>query len=279
MFTRQTLNLPNNLQLSYLEWNRGKEPVLLLHGLADHGLVWSSLGEELANNYHIIAPDLRGHGNSNKPETGYFAQDIINDLECLMNHLNWNCAHIIGHSWTGKLASIWATQNPKRFKTMTLVDPFYINKIPTFFKFTFPLFYRVLPFLKIVGTFNNYEEVENLAKTLKQYQGWSDLQKKVFQESLENAENDKVKSKFVTQARNEIFEDVMLNAGLTKVLEIPTLFVKPKKGLNRSEFQIKPYKNYLKNLEIQEVPGNHWAFLVEPQSFNQTIKKYLDSHK
>lgn len=94
MFTRQTLNLPNNLQLSYLEWNRGKEPVLLLHGLADHGLVWSSLGEELANNYHIIAPDLRGHGNSNKPETGYFAQDIINDLECLMNHLNWNCAHI-----------------------------------------------------------------------------------------------------------------------------------------------------------------------------------------
>jgi len=275
MFTRKTLNLPN-INLSYLEWNQGKKPVLLLHGLADHALVWSSLGEELQQNYHIIAPDLRGHGESDKPKTGYFSQDIINDLEALMNHLNWSCAHIIGHSWTGKLAPIWATQHPQRFKTMVLVDPFYINKIPRWSKFTFPFFYKVLPFLKVTGTFNSYEEAENLARTLKQYQGWSDLQKQVFQESLESAENGKVKSKFVLQARNEIFEDVMLNAGLTQLLEIPTLFIKPEKGLNRTEFQLKPYKTYLKNLEIKEVPGNHWAFLVEPESFNQTVKKYLD---
>lgn len=277
MFTRKTLNLPN-INLSYLEWNQGKEPVLLLHGLADHALVWSSLGEELCQNYHIIAPDLRGHGESDKPETGYFSQDIINDLEALMDHLNWSWAHIIGHSWTGKLAPIWATQHPERFKTMVLVDPFYINKIPRWSKFTFPFFYKILPFLKVTGTFNSYEEAENLARTLKQYQGWSELQKQVFQESLEPDKNGKVKSKFVLQARNEIFEDVMLNAGLTQPLEIPTLFIKPEKGLNQTEFQIKPYKTYLKNLEIREVPGNHWAFLVAPQSFNQTIKKYLDSH-
>jgi pimeloyl-ACP methyl ester carboxylesterase len=277
MFTRKTANL-SQINLSYLEWNQGKEPVLLLHGLADHGLVWQSLGEELKENYHLVAPDLRGHGESEKPLTGYFSDNIIQDLEDLMNHLNWDCCHVIAHSWTGKLAPIWATKHPEKFKTMILVDPFYINKIPSFFKFTFPFFYKVLPFLKVTGTFKNYEEAENIARNLKQYQGWSDLQKNVFQESLEITEDGKVSSKFVLQARNEIFEDVMLKAGLTEILNIPTLFIKPAQGLNRSEFQLKPYKTYLKNLEIVEVAGNHWAFLVESQSFNTAVKKFLDNY-
>ncbi|MBD0343669.1 MAG: hypothetical protein ICV63_02285, partial [Coleofasciculus sp. Co-bin14] len=55
---RQTINLPE-LHLSYLEWNQGREPSLLLHGLADGGIVWVSLAEFLADRYHIIAPDLR----------------------------------------------------------------------------------------------------------------------------------------------------------------------------------------------------------------------------
>ncbi len=44
MFVRKTVNL-SPTQLSYLEWHQGQEPLLLLHGLADHALVWSSLGE------------------------------------------------------------------------------------------------------------------------------------------------------------------------------------------------------------------------------------------
>jgi pimeloyl-ACP methyl ester carboxylesterase len=47
----------------------------LLHGLADHSLVWSSLGDYLASDYQIIAPDLRGHGESDKPEFGYSFQN------------------------------------------------------------------------------------------------------------------------------------------------------------------------------------------------------------
>jgi len=62
MPSAKTLFQPN-IKLSYLEWeNLGKPPLLLLHRLADQALVWSSLGEELAPDYHIVAPDLRGHG-------------------------------------------------------------------------------------------------------------------------------------------------------------------------------------------------------------------------
>jgi len=59
----------------------------------------------LAQRYHIIAPDLRGHV-SGKPDGGYTFADAIADLEALMDHLGWYAANIVGHSWTGKLAGL-----------------------------------------------------------------------------------------------------------------------------------------------------------------------------
>lgn len=277
MYIRKAINL-NNIELSYLEWSEGKKPLLLLHGLADHGLVWSNLGAYLANDYHIIAPDLRGHGNSSKPKSGYFFNDYINDLEALLNYLKWEKAQVISHSWSAKLACIWATKSPQYFESLTLVDPFFINSMPTIFKISFPILYKVLPFLKMLKSFPSYEEAEKQAKKLKQYQGWSTFQQEVFANSLEKKADGTWVSKFVKQARNEIFTDVMRISGLTKEIDIPSLLVLPEKGLNRTQWQIKPYKIYLKNLQITTVKGNHWAFLVEPDDFNLTIKNFLHKH-
>jgi pimeloyl-ACP methyl ester carboxylesterase len=263
------------VQLSYLEWHQGTEPLILLHGLADHALVWLSLGEYLAADYHIIAPDLPGHGESSKLETGYCSSEIIADLEALIKHLGWHNFHVLGHSWSGKLAAIWATKNPNRFRSLILVDPFFISKLPSWLKFTFPILYRVLPFLKGMGPFVSYQEAEKVAQKLKQYRGWSPLQQEVFQNSIEQKSDGTWGSKFTVAARNQIFEDVMAIAGLTKSLDIPTLLIKPEQGLNRTQWQLNPYQIYLSNLEIQTIPGNHWAFLVEPDTFNQTVATFL----
>ncbi len=274
MVERKRIKL-STVELSYLEWKGENEPLLLLHGLADHGLVWSSLGNYLAANYHIIAPDLRGHGDSSKPKTGYKFSDYIADLNELMNYFGWKSAHVVSHSWSAKLAAIWATQQPERFKDLILIDPFFIDKMPGWFKLTFPILYKTLPFLKVMGPFPSYEAAEKLARGLKQYQGWTPLQEQVFQLGMEEKETGKWGSKFIKQARDEIFEEVMKCAGLTEEINLPTLFIKPEKGLNRTAWQLKPYKTYLKQLKIAEVPGNHWAFLVEPTAFNETVKTFL----
>ncbi len=275
MLSRQTFQAPT-ARLSYLEWNEGQKPLLLLHGMADHALVWSSLGNYLQKDYHIIAPDLRGHGESEKLETGYKFKDYIADLEDLMNFLGWEKASVIGHSWSAKLAAIWATEHPKRFDRLILVDPFFIGSMPSWMGLTFPILYRILPFLKITGSFSSYEEIEKTARGLKQYRGWTELQKLVFENAIERKPDGTWSSKFTTRARNEIFDDVMRVAGLTKPVDIPTLLITPEKGLNRTEWQIKPYKKYLKNLQIQTVPGNHWPFLVEPDAFNRAIEHFLE---
>ncbi|TRU93302.1 MAG: alpha/beta hydrolase [Microcystis novacekii Mn_MB_F_20050700_S1] len=271
---RQTFT-NNSMEISYLQWSDRGMPLLLLHGLADHALVWSSLGDYLSSNYQVIAPDLRGHGESSKPATGYHFQDYIGDLRALINHLGWTQAHILGHSWSAKITAIWATQQPEVFKSLILVDPFFIDKIPNWIRITFPILYQVLPFLKITRSFDSYQSIEAIARQLKQYKGWSNLQQEVFKNAIEQKADGSWSSKFTLSARQEIFEDVMGFAGLTKTLDIPSLLILPQQGLNRTAWQIQSYKKYLTSLEIKKIPGNHWAFLGEPETFNQTVAEFL----
>ncbi|MDJ0545144.1 MAG: alpha/beta hydrolase [Microcystis sp. M53601_WE4] len=271
---RQTFT-NNSMEISYLQWSDRGMPLLLLHGMADHALVWSSLGDYLSSNYQVIAPDLRGHGESGKPATGYHFQDYIGDLRALINHLGWTQAHILGHSWSAKIAAIWATQQPEVFKSLILVDPFFIDKMPSWIRITFPILYQVLPFLKITRSFDSYQSIEAIARQLKQYKGWSNLQQEVFKNAIEQKADGSWSSKFTLSARGEIFEDVMGFAGLTKTLDIPSLLILPQQGLNRTAWQIQSYKKYLTSLEIKKIPGNHWAFLGEPESFNQAVAEFL----
>ncbi|TRT77646.1 MAG: alpha/beta hydrolase [Microcystis sp. M_OC_Ca_00000000_S217Cul] len=271
---RQTFT-NNSMAISYLQWSDRGMPLLLLHGMADHGLVWSSLGDYLSSNYQVIAPDLRGHGESGKPATGYHFQDYIGDLRALINHLGWTQAHILGHSWSAKIAAIWATQQPEVFKSLILVDPFFIDKMPSWIRITFPILYQVLPFLKITRSFDSYQSIEAIARQLKQYKGWSNLQQEVFKNAIEQKADGSWSGKFTLSARGEIFEDVMGFAGLTKTLDIPSLLILPQQGLNRTAWQIQSYKKYLTSLEIKKIPGNHWAFLGEPETFNQAVAEFL----
>ena len=271
---RQTFT-NNSMAISYLQWSDRGIPLLLLHGMADHALVWSSLGDYLSSNYQVIAPDLRGHGESGKPATGYHFQDYIGDLRALINHLGWTQAHILGHSWSAKIAAIWATQQPEVFKSLILVDPFFIDKMPSWIRITFPILYQVLPFLKITRSFDSYQSIEAIARQLKQYKGWSNLQQEVFKNAIEQKADGSWSSKFTLSARGEIFEDVMGFAGLTKTLDIPSLLILPQQGLNRTAWQIQSYKKYLTSLEIKKIPGNHWAFLGEPEIFNQAVAEFL----
>ncbi|NEP58434.1 MAG: alpha/beta hydrolase [Symploca sp. SIO2G7] len=270
MATRKTVSL-NQIELSYLDWQTDGPPVLLLHGLADHALVWSAVGDRLAAHYHPVAVDMRGHGESSKPDNGYDFDTVSADLEELMQHLGWSAAHVVGHSWAGKVATYWATRQPKQFLSMALVDPIFIYGVPSVFRITFPLFYGTLPFLKGMGPFNSWDTAIAQGKQMKQYCDWNQLQASVFCKSLEEKSNGTVGSKFTIAARDGIFEAVLRVPGLIREIQIPSLFVQPESGVNRFNWQLKPYQKYLKNLTVQTVPGNHWAFLVEPEVFCQSL--------
>ena len=77
----------------------GKGPLaILLHGITANAHVFLPLMERLAGRFRLVSIDLRGHGRSSKPATGYAAKDFADDIEALIRHLDRGPALLIGHA-------------------------------------------------------------------------------------------------------------------------------------------------------------------------------------
>ena len=79
----------NGLRLHYLEWgNPANPPMILLHGIARHAHTFDHLAPHFARNYHVLALDMRGHGDSAwDPAGAYLVEDHVRDLDALVRQL------------------------------------------------------------------------------------------------------------------------------------------------------------------------------------------------
>ena len=96
-------------------------PIVLVHGFLDHAGTWDEVAARLTG--HIVAPDLRGHGQSawcGPTETYHFAEYIA-DLDALVTALGGR-AIVVGHSLGGTIASTWAGARPERAAGLVVVD-------------------------------------------------------------------------------------------------------------------------------------------------------------
>ena len=77
------------LRLHYVDWgNEGAPPLILLHGGRDHCRNWDWVAEELRSDWHIIAPDLRGHGDSERAADGHYDMAAyVYDFAQLINQI------------------------------------------------------------------------------------------------------------------------------------------------------------------------------------------------
>ena len=103
---------------------RGSGPVLLLlHGLACDHRTWTSVIDELAEDFTVIAPDLLGHGSSDKPRADYTLGGYANGMRDLLTVLGVDKVTVVGHSFGGGIAMQFAYQFPERTERMVLVSP------------------------------------------------------------------------------------------------------------------------------------------------------------
>ena len=114
--------LANGLRLSYAEQgaNRGT-PLILLPGIADSWRIFEPLLAELPKNVHAFALSQRGHGDSDRPTTGYRTRDFVEDLRLFMDALQIGEAVIVGASSGGFTARSFAATHPERTAGLVLL--------------------------------------------------------------------------------------------------------------------------------------------------------------
>jgi pimeloyl-ACP methyl ester carboxylesterase len=98
-------------------------PVLLLHGLGVGGSVWSAFARRLLPDLAAVAPDLRGHGQSDAPPSGYTPADYANDLVVLIEDQVEQPVPVVGHSLGALVALKLAELQPAMVSWLVLLDP------------------------------------------------------------------------------------------------------------------------------------------------------------
>lgn len=113
----------DGLRLQVEIWGGDRPPLVLLHGLASTRRMFALIAPLLADTFTVIAPDQRGHGESDKPDAGYDFDTVCADLDGLLAALGVNRPiRLAGHSWGAYTALHYAASRPGAVSRLTLID-------------------------------------------------------------------------------------------------------------------------------------------------------------
>ena len=106
---------------------KGKEAILLLHGHPESYLIWRDIAPQLAQNYTVVATDLRGYGDSSKPRglsdhSNYSKRVMALDQVKVMETLGFTRYHIVGHDRGGRVCHRLMLDYPEKVLTCTMMD-------------------------------------------------------------------------------------------------------------------------------------------------------------
>lgn len=119
----------NDVKVHYLDWgHESAPPVVLLHGLTSLARVWEHLAKGLRDDHHVIAPDMRGHGDT--PSAGSYTEaGFVADLEGFVSKLGLKKLSLLGLSLGARVGMHYAARHPQNVHRLVLAEgPFWDEK-------------------------------------------------------------------------------------------------------------------------------------------------------
>lgn len=112
------------LRLHYADWgNETAPPLILIHGGRDHCRSWDFLARALRPHFHVLAPDLRGHGDSDWTKGGSYAlTEYVYDLTRFVQTLAVPTVTLVGHSMGGMVSLIYSGSFPDKVSALVVLD-------------------------------------------------------------------------------------------------------------------------------------------------------------
>jgi len=114
----------NGLQLHYVEWGTpGNPSLVLLHGFQSNAHTWDTFSQAMADTYHVLALDQRGHGDTSwAPDGDYAPTASVSDIASFITALRFAPTVVIGHSMGGRHAAMIGAEHPEKVKKVVIVD-------------------------------------------------------------------------------------------------------------------------------------------------------------
>ena len=251
--------------LHFSEYGHG-EPLLILHGLFGSSKNWQTLAKQFAEHFTVFSVDMRNHGDSfHDPEMNYEA--MADDVRDLVNHLDIERCHLIGHSMGGKAAMVFTHQHPQMVAKLVVADIAPLSYQHSHDQLIGPVMAVNLTELK------SRAEADNLLKA-----GIADpmLRGFLLQNLVREGESWrwKVNWSAIQQQMNELIL-FPLEANDWRI-DTPTLFVRGENSDYVDSNGLSVINQHFSQVSVQTISkAGHWLHAEQPKQFLLTVSGFL----
>jgi pimeloyl-ACP methyl ester carboxylesterase len=272
----------NGVKLHYV--TQGEGPLMLmLHGFPEFWYSWRYQIPEFAQNFKVVALDLRGYNDSDKPEaqSAYVMDEFIKDVEGVIKGLGYQKCVLVGHDWGGAIAWNFAYAHPEMLERLIILNLPHPAKFSEGFRTPQQLvrssymFFFQLPWLpELLLQASDYQAIEMAFKGMA-------VNKNVFtQTDIDTYKKAVAKPGALTAMLNyyrNIFEQKILNPN-KGVLEVPTLMIWGEKDTALGKELSYGTEAYVRDFQIKYIPDcSHWLQQEKPELVNQYMREFLMS--
>ncbi len=272
--------ITNGVRLHYV--TQGEGPLMLmLHGFPEFWYSWRHQIPEFAQYYKVVALDLRGYNDSDKPkaQSAYTMDELIKDVEGVIKGLGYNKCVLVGHDWGGMIGWNFAYKHPD------MLDKLIILNLPHPAKFagalrnpqqllrSWYIFFFQTPILpELLIQSNDYQPIETMLK------GMAVDKSAITQADIEAYKDAAAKRGALTATINyyrNAFQPKYFNENFG-VLDVPTLMIWGEKDTALGKELTYGTEAYVRDFQIKYIPDcSHWVQQEKPQLVNQYMRDFL----
>ncbi|WP_054941200.1 alpha/beta fold hydrolase [Paenibacillus ihuae] len=272
--------------------DENKEVVVFLHFSGGNLHMWNGIIPQFADKYSIIAPDFRGHGKSDKPETGYHIGDMAHDLWLLLKQLQVEHCHIVGSSMGAEIGLSLAAAHPELVQSLICEGAIY-NEFGEhgLFKGTAEEVDQKKTVM-LAGLSNRQERVFT---SIEEYVGgeraelteqgyWNEHFQVFFENNLQQLEDGSYTCCYLNRVRTEYVQkywDVKFEDYYLKV-KCPVLFLPSKEEWANEQIRNSLYyfAGLLERYEIEPIPNSVHAYvwLLQPDEAGQAALEFISKY-
>jgi len=272
--------ISNGIRLHYV--TQGEGPLMLmLHGFPEFWYSWRKLMPEFAQNYKVVALDLRGYNDSEKPadKSAYVMSEFIKDIEGVVRGLGYENCVLVGHDWGGAIAWNFAYAHPE------MVEKLIILNLPHPAKFAEGL---RTPQQLLRSSYMFFFQIPWLPELLVQATGYQvvtaaltgmAVNKNAFSDADLAAYKEAVAKPGALTAMLNYYRNVFQQGIVERewgVLDVPTLMIWGENDTALGKELTYGTEAYVRNFQIRYIPNcSHWVQQERPDLVTQYMREYL----
>ena len=274
--------LTNGIRMHYV--SQGSGPlIILLHGFPEFWYSWRLQIPFLAElGYTVVAPDLRGYNDSDKPRTGYSVANLLRDIVGLIRGLGEEKAIIVGHDWGGALAWSFAAAYPQMTERLIVLNAPHPDALlrelrnPQQLRKSWYIFALQIPWLP------EYLLGRNHAEAIGRMIYDAAVQKAAFPPSVLARYREAMNKPGALRASISYYRALFRNpprpTGSERQITLPTLLIWGEQDIALDIALTKGLEQWVPNIQVRRIPNSgHWVQQEKPDLVNQWIAQFLQS--